>query len=118
KIKPKIQTKFADLKKELGKISMEEWKKLEEIPDYTIKRRKFDIYTPLPDTLLERAKLENERVTSIDVKKMMNTSGMSTSVDLRALGEARESILKNQLTKFEKNVSGTTTVDPKGYITS
>jgi len=94
KEKPKISANFADLKKDLNKISMEEWSSIPDIADYTIKRQKYEYYTPVPDTLLDRAKKENESVTTLDDKE-----GTETVTNIRAVSEAKEQLLKNTLKK-------------------
>lgn len=108
----KLSAQFADVKEKLSNVSEQEWSEIPDIGDYSIKRRKFDHYTPVPDTLLERAMQENQRVTALPANVQ---AGLATP-NLGAFGEARESIVMNQLKKVEDSVTGKTTVDPKRYM--
>eukprot|EP00761_Pharyngomonas_kirbyi_P014791 gb/GECH01014821.1/.p1 GENE.gb/GECH01014821.1/~~gb/GECH01014821.1/.p1 ORF type:complete len:953 (+),score=335.53 gb/GECH01014821.1/:1-2859(+) len=127
--RPKIQQQFADLKKQLSDVSSDEWNDIPEIGDYTVKKRKSEIFTPTPDSLLERAIQENQRYSSIDPSKGGETpssnSGLSTpgssgtgGANLRAMGEARETVLNVRLKQASDSVSGQTNIDPHGYVTS
>ena len=47
-----VTAKFVDLKRELAKVSTEEWESIPECVDLSIKKRKKDKYTPVPDSLV------------------------------------------------------------------
>lgn len=125
-LRPKIQSQFADLKRELSSVSSLEWENIPEIGDHTARKRKKVkpnlSFVPVPDSLIEKARSENEHVASINVR------GLETPVDplngadtsrssLTDIGEARTAMLKMNLNKMSDSVSGQTVVDPKGYLT-
>ncbi|KAI9128128.1 hypothetical protein K1719_001121 [Acacia pycnantha] len=93
---PKITEQFADLKRKLHTMSAQEWDSIPEIGDYSLrnKKKKFESFVPVPDTLLEKARQEKEHVTALDPR-------------VGQLG----------LDRLSDSVSGLTVVDPKGYLT-
>eukprot|EP01062_Namystynia_karyoxenos_P078607 TRINITY_DN8125_c1_g1_i1.p1 TRINITY_DN8125_c1_g1~~TRINITY_DN8125_c1_g1_i1.p1 ORF type:complete len:965 (+),score=342.99 TRINITY_DN8125_c1_g1_i1:88-2982(+) len=147
KAKPKIATQFADLKKALAGVSEEEWKEIPDIGDYSVKKKKQDIWTPVPDSLLLGG-MDGGMSSSLDPRQMryhhggmdtpagvtpitpmhggmtplpggMTPLGGATPVtDLRSLGEARNAALSVQLKQVSDSVTGQTVVDPKGYMTA
>jgi pre-mRNA-processing factor 6 len=50
--KPSISENFSDLKRELVKVSYEDWLNLPDSADSSIKRQKRDKYVPVPDYLI------------------------------------------------------------------
>jgi pre-mRNA-processing factor 6 len=94
-------------------------------------------FTPLPDSVLARnAGLAGSSTTSIDptsglasaiphgtASSIMGTSssiGMLTpsgDLDLRKIGQARNTLMDIKLNQVSDSVSGQTVVDPKGYLT-
>jgi hypothetical protein len=55
---PLITEQFEDLKRDLSRVSVEEWKAIPEIGDYTVKRRKrFETFSAVSDSLLAGALL-------------------------------------------------------------
>jgi len=129
--RPKIQQQFADLKKELDKVSMAEWENIPEIGDHTMrykKKAKTDLgFLPVPDSLLEKAKQESEHFVALDARQQklggLSTpleSGLVTPIiggDLTQLGAARKTVLGINLNKIQDSVGGQTNVDPKDYLT-
>eukprot|EP01080_Neovahlkampfia_damariscottae_P002459 gene2459-3169_t len=109
---PKIQAQFADLKTQLGTVSFEEWDSIPTVGDYTIKKRKFDTYQPVPDSLLEKAMKENEKFTTID------SNDDSKMINLSSVHEAKENMLTGKLKKFEESISGVKTVNPQSFLSS
>lgn len=108
---PKITEQFADLKRKLADVSYAEWEAIPEIGDYSIKNKKrFESFTPVPDTLLAKAAAEKSSSSSI------NPDGATTQ-DLTAVGEGRGTMLSLKLDNMADSVSGQTVVDPKGYMT-
>ncbi|XP_028804943.1 protein STABILIZED1 [Neltuma alba] len=121
---PKITEQFADLKRKLHTMSASEWDSIPEIGDYSLrnKKKKFESFVPVPDTLLEKARQEQEHVTALDPKSRAaggtETPWAQTPVtDLTAVGEGRGTVLSLKLDRLSDSVSGLTVVDPKGYLT-
>uniref|UniRef100_A0A0C9S9J4 TSA: Wollemia nobilis Ref_Wollemi_Transcript_239_3443 transcribed RNA sequence n=1 Tax=Wollemia nobilis TaxID=56998 RepID=A0A0C9S9J4_9CONI len=121
---PKITEQFADLKRKLYTLSSEEWDSIPEIGDYSLrnKKKRFESFVPVPDTLLEKARQEQEHVTALDPKSRAaggtETPWSQTPVtDLTAVGEGRGTVLSLKLDRLSDSVSGLTVVDPKGYLT-
>ncbi|KAL9457717.1 hypothetical protein AB3S75_006712 [Citrus x aurantiifolia] len=121
---PKITEQFADLKRKLYSLSAKEWESIPEIGDYSLrnKKKRFESFVPVPDTLLEKARQEQEHVTALDPKSRAaggtETPWSQTPVtDLTAVGEGRGTVLSLKLDRLSDSVSGLTVVDPKGYLT-
>ncbi|EPS73075.1 hypothetical protein M569_01676 [Genlisea aurea] len=121
---PKITEQFADLKRKLYTLSAEEWDSIPEIGDYSLrnKKKRFESFVPVPDTLLEKARQEKEHVSALDPKSRAaggtETPWSQTPVtDLTAVGEGRGTVLSLKLDRLSDSVSGLTVVDPKGYLT-
>ncbi|KAJ9170974.1 hypothetical protein P3X46_019031 [Hevea brasiliensis] len=121
---PKITEQFADLKRKLYTLSAQEWESIPDIGDYSLrnKKRRFESFVPVPDTLLEKARQEQEHVTALDPKSRAaggtETPWSQTPVtDLTAVGEGRGTVLSLKLDRLSDSVSGLTVVDPKGYLT-
>ncbi|KAL2457939.1 Protein STABILIZED1 [Forsythia ovata] len=121
---PKITEQFADLKRKLHTLSSQEWESIPEIGDYSLrnKKKRFESFVPVPDTLLEKARQEKEHVTALDPKSRAaggtETPWAQTPVtDLTAVGEGRGTVLSLKLDRLSDSVSGLTVVDPKGYLT-
>lgn len=47
-----ISEQYTDLKRDLAKVTEEEWLNLPEAVDLSIKKRKRDKYTPVPDAMI------------------------------------------------------------------
>lgn len=121
---PKITEQFADLKRKLYTMSSNDWDSIPEIGDYSLrnKKKRFESFVPVPDTLLEKARQEKEHVTALDPKSRAvggtETPWSQTPVtDLTAVGEGRGTVLSLKLDRLSDSVSGLTVVDPKGYLT-
>ncbi|OIW15538.1 hypothetical protein TanjilG_16144 [Lupinus angustifolius] len=122
---PKITEQFADLKRKLYTVSAEEWDNIPEMGDYSLrnKKKRFESFVPVPDTLLEKARQEKEHVTALDPKSRAAGGtetpwGQMPVTDLTAVGEGRETVLSLKLDRLSDSVSGLTNVDPKGYLTT
>lgn len=66
--RPKIQQQFSDLKRDLAKVSEDEWKSVPEVGDARNKKQRnprAEKFTPLPDSVLSR-NLGGDAGTSID----------------------------------------------------
>ncbi|XP_065898185.1 pre-mRNA-processing factor 6-like [Dysidea avara] len=133
--RPKIQQQFSDLKRALSRVSEDEWNSIPEVGDVRNKKQRNaslrpDRYTPVPDSVLERAAQSISAHASLDARQQKYggfqtplsgtmTPGFATStrLDLNQIGEARNSMLGIKLDQVSDSVSGQTVVDPKGYLT-
>lgn len=115
---PLISEQFADLKRGLADVSEAEWKAIPEIGDYTIKRRKrFETFSANSDSALAGALATATGNTGTAVAGG-DTSAPGFQTDLTALGQGRKQMLGVNLDRMADSVSGQTTVDPTGYLTS
>jgi pre-mRNA-processing factor 6 len=128
-VRPKLQHQLQDLKRDLQHVSAEEWESLPEPGEHRKARaaeKRNERYIPTPDTLLDKARMEQEVHTSLDSKQQQNDrGGMETPMaggatpltDLKSIGEARGAVLSVKLDQMSDSVTGQTVVDPKGYLT-
>lgn len=121
---PKITEQFADLKRNLYTVSAQEWDSIPDVGDYSLrnKKKRFESFVPVPDTLLEKARQEQEHVSALDPKSRAAGGtetpwGQTPVTDLTAVGEGRGTVLSLKLDRLSDSVSGLTVVDPKGYLT-
>ena len=128
KERPKIQQRFADLKRGLSSVSSDEWAAIPDIGDYTVKKKKRDEkFVPASDFLLGGAAGTSAFGTSIDAQiQQKGLGGLQTPMaggatpmnqDLTQIGQARKTVLNLKLNSVSDSVSGQTVVDPKGYLT-
>mmetsp|Transcript_35641 Transcript_35641/g.55625 ORF Transcript_35641/g.55625 Transcript_35641/m.55625 type:complete len:924 (-) Transcript_35641:135-2906(-) len=129
KERPKIQQRFADLKRGLSTVSSEEWAAIPDIGDYTVKKKKREEkFVPASDFLLSGASASTTLGTSIDAQVQKGgLGGLQTPFykgaetpmhqDLTQIGQARKTVLNLKLNSASDSVSGQTVVDPKGYLT-
>ncbi|THH32434.1 hypothetical protein EUX98_g1787, partial [Antrodiella citrinella] len=143
--RPKIQQQFADLKRGLSAVTDSEWESIPEVGNLTRKKRKRDERTfVVPDSVIVGDRAKGEYENALDERQQAN-GGFETSADANTLtnfvemGQARDKILSLKLDQVCSStslstlissdvltkVSGTTTtsglstsVDPKGYLTS
>ncbi|EAR98979.1 Pre-mRNA splicing factor, putative (macronuclear) [Tetrahymena thermophila SB210] len=109
---PSVAFQFADLKRDLGGITYDEWNAIPEVQDYTIKKSKNEKYTPVPDHIIQSARSEGSFSTSLDV------TGLQTPHNINDIGKANQTIFTSRLDKSSDQVSGISTVDKSGYLTS
>jgi pre-mRNA-processing factor 6 len=64
--RPTIKQQFSDLKTGLVKVSKDEWENIPDIPDYTIKKKKQERYTPISDKIIEQGLQDNMTLNSIN----------------------------------------------------
>ncbi|KAH1016330.1 pre-mRNA-processing factor 6 [Dendroctonus ponderosae] len=127
--RPKIQQQFSDLKRDLIQVSEDEWRHIPEVGDARNKDQRNprrEKFTPLPDSVLSR-NLGGDATTSIDPSSGLAsmvpgaaTPGMLTptgDMDLRKIGQARNTLMNVKLSQVSDSVTGQTVVDPKGYLT-
>ncbi|CAA7269716.1 unnamed protein product [Cyclocybe aegerita] len=125
--RPKIQQQFADLKRGLSVVTDEEWENLPEVGNLTRKKRKREERSfVIPDSVIvgDRSRIGYDNALDL---RQQQAGGFETPVDAGALtnlveiGQARDKILSLKLDQMSgiSSTSGTTTsVDPKGYLTS
>merc|ERR1719239_1397453 len=136
--RPKIQQQFSDLKRNLNEVSADQWQNIPDVGDSRNRKKRLaterEIYTPMSDRMLAQ-NLGGEMSTSINpssgfasmvpgMKSMipgtMTGMGMLTpsgDLDLRKIGQARNTLMDLKLKQSSDSVSGQTVVDPKGYLT-
>nr|CAB3265193.1 pre-mRNA-processing factor 6 [Phallusia mammillata] len=142
--RPKIQQMFSDLKRKLAVITEDDWTNIPEVGDARNKRQRnprLEKITPVPDSLFARGLQQGETVNSLDSRQQhfggINTpfpgaSGLNTpfpgtatpgwstpagELDMRKIGQARNTLMDMRLSQVSDSVSGQTVVDPKGYLT-
>lgn len=106
---PTIRQQFADLKADLGDVSADQWASIPDIGDYSVKKTKFQKFTPVPDSLLERAQQESAYVAA-------EPSSAGTATDLASIGAGRTSVLGQNLDRAGNDVSQQTNVDTNAYL--
>ncbi len=126
KKKPPVSHLFASCKRDVEKMSKEEWETLPEAPNYTVKRKKYSRYDyssfliksrvmPIPDSVISHALDDMKYNTSVDAE----VSGMMSRVPATPLTEvsiAKEKILNVTLNKAEDSVTGTSVVNKNLYL--
>ncbi|KAJ8980959.1 hypothetical protein NQ317_013411 [Molorchus minor] len=127
--RPKIQQQFSDLKRDLSKVTIDEWKAVPEVGDVRNKKQRnprAEKFTPLPDSVMARNLGGSPLPQSILIqdwqsnKHFEHFSGMLTptgDMDLRKIGQARNTLMDVKLSQVSDSVTGQTVVDPKGYLT-
>ena len=128
--RPKIQQQFTDLKRDLAAVTEEQWLKIPEVGDSRNKKQRnprYEKLTPVPDSIIaHKASLVTNETVSIDPRTGLKTpfsSGTGTGLitpgdlDLRKIGQARNTLMDIKLNQVSDSVSGQTVVDPKGYLT-
>lgn len=127
--RPKIQQQFSDLKRDLMHVSDDDWKSVPEVGDARNKKQRnprAEKFTPLPDSVLSR-NLGGESSSTLDPSSGLAsmipgsaTPGLLTptgDMDLRKIGQARNTLMNVKLSQVSDSVTGQTVVDPKGYLT-
>mmetsp|Transcript_40439 Transcript_40439/g.41250 ORF Transcript_40439/g.41250 Transcript_40439/m.41250 type:complete len:969 (+) Transcript_40439:134-3040(+) len=123
--RPKIADQFADLKRELADVTVEQWDSLPEVGDHSLKHKqknkRNEVFTPVPDYLLASSSAKNAVSNTLDARAQLNggfetplSGGTST---VTGMAEARGTVLSLKLDKMSDSVSGQTVVDPRGYLT-
>ena len=124
----RIGDAFADLKPALAALKSEDWDAIPEIGDRSLrfKKRGPDLVTPVPDALIEsgRAALAGDRGLASSVApgsipaSLGGGSGGGDATDVLGMSRGRTQMLSMRLDRMGDSVTGQTTVDPKGYLTS
>ena len=130
--RPKIQQQFSDLKRELSKVSDDEWNAIPDVGDARNRKQRTaglrEKYTPISDSLLAKS-LGGDQVSTLDPTSSLASviPGTSTSgpgmltpsgdLDIRKIAQARNTLMDLKLKQSSDSVTGQTVVDPKGYLT-
>jgi len=129
--RPKIQQQFSDLKRDLSQITTDDWQSIPEVGDGRNRKKRLaglrEKFTPITDRILS-TNLGGQNVTTIDPNSGLasalpgtsSNNGMLTpsgDLDLRKIGQARNTLMDLKLKQSSDSVSGQTVVDPKGYLT-
>uniref|UniRef100_A0A2K6SJ11 Pre-mRNA-processing factor 6 n=1 Tax=Saimiri boliviensis boliviensis TaxID=39432 RepID=A0A2K6SJ11_SAIBB len=130
-------------KKKLAEVTEEEWLSIPEVGDARNKRQRnprYEKLTPVPDSFFAKHLQTGENHTSVDPRQTqfggLNTpypGGLNTpypggmtpglmtpgtgELDMRKIGQARNTLMDMRLSQVSDSVSGQTVVDPKGYLT-
>lgn len=100
--KEDIRGKFSDLKKGLEKVSEEEWMNIPEIGNYSIKKRKIESYTPVPDQhLIPEIRQVKEKILTNELNKKEIT-GMTTVHPETYLNEMDQNNQMNDINNLKK----------------
>ncbi|XP_041360586.1 LOW QUALITY PROTEIN: pre-mRNA-processing factor 6-like [Gigantopelta aegis] len=125
--RPKIQQQFSDLKRDLADVTVDSWNNLPEVGDARNRKQRnprTEKFTPVPDSILAKAAASTGMNTTLSDKDQrfdgLVTPGFSTpqaDIDMKKIGQARNTLMDIKLTQVSDSVSGQTVVDPKGYLT-
>ncbi|KAH9783035.1 TPR REGION domain-containing protein [Citrus sinensis] len=118
-IDKRMEEEFVDLKGKLTTVKAKEWERIPEIGDYSRsnKRKRFESFVPVPDSLLQKARQEQQHVIALDPSSRAAGGAESVVTDLTAVGEGRGKILTLKLDGISDSVTGLTVVDLSGYLT-
>lgn len=126
---PKISEQFADLKRGLAAMTDDDWANLPDAGDMTGKNRrtKQDMkkrFYAVPDSVLAGARDSTQFETSVQEDANGADSTDGTMTNFADIGAARSKVLQArmdqaQVAQTDAASNGTsTTIDPKGYLTS
>ncbi|MCJ8741804.1 hypothetical protein PDJAM_G00074940 [Pangasius djambal] len=136
--RPKIQQQFSDLKRKLAEVTEEEWLSIPDVGDARNKRQRnprYEKLTPVPDSFFAKHLQTGDNHSTVDPRQGqfggLNTpfpGGLNTpypggmtpgagELDMRKIGQARNTLMDMRLSQVSDSVSGQTVVDPKGYLT-
>jgi pre-mRNA-processing factor 6 len=113
--RPTFKQQFSDQKKELAKLKMEDWEGIPDIGDTTVKKKKNErASTPMTDKMIQQTLTDNQIVHAIDPR----AGNLSVVGNLTEVGQAKSTIMNAFFENVINKVSGTTSVNPIGYLTS
>ncbi|KAG5461168.1 MAG: PRP1 splicing factor, N-terminal-domain-containing protein, partial [Olpidium bornovanus] len=125
KERPKIQQQFGDLKRGLSAVTDEEWANIPEVGDLVGRNKKKvntfkERFFAIPDSVIQGAAQSTGFHTTLDPSQQQY-GGIATPADgmmtnFVEIGQARDKVLSLKLDQVRDSVSGSTTVDPKGYL--
>ncbi|XP_016148957.1 pre-mRNA-processing factor 6-like [Sinocyclocheilus grahami] len=126
------------LQRKLAEVTEDEWLSIPEVGDARNKRQRnprHEKLTPVPDSFFAKHLQTGEKNTSVDPLQGQ-FGGLATSfpgglntpypggmtpeageLDMRKIGQARNTLMDMRLSQVSDSVSGQTVVDPKGYLT-
>ncbi|EMR11238.1 hypothetical protein PNEG_00827 [Pneumocystis murina B123] len=121
--RPKVQDQFADVIQGLSTITDDEWLNIPNVGDLTGKKRKKinprERFYTIPDSLISRASQIEQLDTSIDVTETDTDFNDGKMTNFAEIGAARDKVLGLKLDQISSDsVTGQSTVDPQGYLTS
>ena len=119
-----ISKEFVELKQQLAGVTEDQWAAIPDIGDYSLKykqKRREDVFTPLPDSVVETQSMHNADATSgANLDKMAKTktvnNGSVSVSNMSGLAEARGTVLGMSLDRHNKRSEDD--IDPQGYLTS
>jgi pre-mRNA-processing factor 6 len=128
--RPKITEQFADAKRELAKMTSEDWAFIPDAANVSRRKTKRDLgrerFVPVPDSVLSSARVAAETLSTTSssdaasISQSMNqapSANDGTRTDFVEMGAARDRVLGIKLDQVSDSVSGQSVVDPKGYLT-
>lgn len=129
--RPKIQTQFADLKRNLGQVTDSEWENLPEVGNLAgrghkklRKEGRDRVSYAVPDSVLLGQRDQVGMESSISDEQMNGDTPVNgrdaadgAMTNFAEIGAARDKVLSLRLDQAKDSLSGQTTIDPKGYLT-
>eukprot|EP01063_Lacrimia_lanifica_P036111 TRINITY_DN7076_c2_g1_i1.p1 TRINITY_DN7076_c2_g1~~TRINITY_DN7076_c2_g1_i1.p1 ORF type:complete len:951 (+),score=426.77 TRINITY_DN7076_c2_g1_i1:62-2854(+) len=114
-LKDHLRNVKADQSK-LSTITEDQWLAIPDAIDHTIKKRKYDLATPMPDTMKIRAFKDSQSMSDAAAVAAAPPQGAEQVADIYAWGSGRQSVLKQKLSLMGDSVTGQTVVDATGYL--
>lgn len=120
--RPTIQEQLAPYKRGLAEVTDEQWENLPEVNNLIgnrVKKPRLEGRSyVVPDHILVGARDANALESTLDSQQM--ALGLETPAnamtDFAEIGQAREKMLSIKLEQMTDSVSGSSTIDPKGYL--
>ncbi|OMJ21660.1 Pre-mRNA-processing factor 6 [Smittium culicis] len=112
--RPAIKAQFSDQRRQLAKLSEDDWANIPEATNQSGQKRKklerMEKFSAIPDTLISAYS------NSDGIETPLSSSGAVTN--FAEIGKARDRVLGIKLDQAEGTLSTNSSVDPKGYLTS
>lgn len=123
RLNPKIQHQFADLKRGLETLTDDDWANLPEVGDLTGRNRRArqamrQKFYPTPDSVLSNAASGSTFETSVQDDAAPSDTADGTMTNFIDIGRAKTRVLEARLDRSTDSTTGSTNIDPKGYLTS
>lgn len=134
-----IKGMFADLKKDLSSVQKHEWMNIPEIENFTIKKKKVERFSAVPDHVIQSGLSDSRLLNSIQVSNKAGSGTITSIQNLDDVSQAKSSVLSIAMDKLSGNGNksifnsgnsgnegnnryfndskGTTSVNPIGYLT-
>lgn len=118
----KIEDQFADAKRDLAQLTEDDWMNIPDVKNMTRAKKqtsRWEKETAVPDHIIDSARrgLSHNTDISTSLDGVETPASGTGSVDLTALGSARDQHLQTVLDSKSDSVTGQTVVDTKGYMT-